>query len=129
MHFLIDIRGFDPLEIALFSICMGIVNLFLEWSAHCRFKGLNLESKIQTGSFRLVNASSISPESPRDLKATYLDVKRLLETLPPEERSCVLIVDDLSSLEWIGLEPVEITRFIRAILALCRKVGPPDHSR
>ena len=34
----------------------------------------------------------------------------------------LVIVDDLSTLEWIGIPSAEVSRFTRAVCALCRKV-------
>ena len=39
-----------------------------------------------------------------------------------EGEDCLVIVDDLSTLEWIGTPGLEVARFARALCALCRKV-------
>lgn len=37
--------------------------------------------------------------------------------------SVLVILDDISSLEWFGFSSTEISRFLRALCATCRKVS------
>ncbi|PCH35980.1 hypothetical protein WOLCODRAFT_81258, partial [Wolfiporia cocos MD-104 SS10] len=37
----------------------------------------------------------------------------------------LVILDDIATLEWIGIPLVELTRFARALSALCRKTNAP----
>ena len=39
----------------------------------------------------------------------------------------LVVLDDVSTLEWIGYSPIDIIRFVRAVRSLCLKVSsfPP----
>lgn len=58
------------------------------------------------------------------LRDLYSDVRAVLETFSGDPaKKALIIVDDLSSIEWIGLSTDEIARFARALRGLCRKVS------
>jgi hypothetical protein len=35
----------------------------------------------------------------------------------------LVIVDDISTLEWIGFSLLDVSRFVRALVAVCRRVS------
>jgi hypothetical protein len=91
-------------------------------------QGVNVDLKIKEGSFDFVDASAIAPDSPLSLKQIFERVKATIES-PSEEKvgPNLVVVDELSVLEWIGLPASELLRFARALAALClqvRRCGP-----
>ncbi len=43
--------------------------------------------------------------------------------------SPLIILDDISSLEWMGFSTIDLSKFIRALVATCRKVWILDIQR
>ncbi|KZV59950.1 hypothetical protein PENSPDRAFT_594672 [Peniophora sp. CONT] len=93
------------------------------WKSLCSRSGLNLDLKVNNGTYHFIDGSSITPDSPDNLKTLYLDTKGLLETWSQEGGPKFVVLDDTSSLEWIGFESSEIIRFTRALVALARQHG------
>lgn len=56
------------------------------------------------------------------LHVAFDRVKDHLLSDPEGFHSTLLILDDISSLEWMGLASLEVQRFARALRALCLKV-------
>ena len=62
--------------------------------------------------------------SPNSLLRPLLDLtrKKVTEWSNPES-NILVVLDDISTLEWIGFQAADLLRFIRALAALCRKVS------
>lgn len=57
------------------------------------------------------------------LQALFREIKTILTRFSAEADNAVsVILDDLASLEWMGIPAADIIRFARALCALCRKV-------
>jgi hypothetical protein len=50
------------------------------------------------------------------------EIKQALVLPPTGLQPSLIIVDDVSVMDWIGIPALEIQRFLRALSALCRKV-------
>ena len=72
--------------------------------------------------------SHLSPSSDpvESLRPVYDELRGMLREFGEET---LVIVDDLSSLVWIGVSTQEVSRFTRAICALCRKVRALQYSQ
>ena len=69
-------------------------------------------------------SSGASDDAQRGLKALYDLVQTSLQA-EGASADVLVIVDDLSTLEWIGIPSLELTRFVRALHASCLQVTPP----
>jgi hypothetical protein len=65
---------------------------------------------------------SPTASTPSALKKTFNQLSSML--VQSKNAGCLVILDDISVLEWIGFDAVDVGRFIRAIVALCRKASP-----
>ena len=85
---------------------------------------MNLPLHISSGVVKFVDiAAQCSPlgvSEPR-LSATFDLVSSLLPSEVPTSGS-VVILDDVSTLEWIGFSAPDIIRFVRALRVACHKV-------
>lgn len=88
-------------------------------------QNLNLEQSISSDSLLFVDlvSTSASDQSLNTLKPFFDHVKNIIGSLNASTLSQTLILlDDISILEWIGVPVAELSRFARALSALCRKV-------
>ncbi|KAK7692137.1 hypothetical protein QCA50_003756 [Cerrena zonata] len=93
---------------------------------------LNLPQYIQSGSFHFVDvASQIDPpvkietsfNQQPSLKPIFELTKQKLSGWSGTESSVLVILDDISTLEWIGYSITDLLRFIRVLSAFCRKAN------
>ncbi|KAG8680705.1 hypothetical protein FRC09_018036 [Ceratobasidium sp. 395] len=105
-------------------------------SAVAARSNLNLQSCLRTRSFVHVDALSVShppdglglalaapgvivcPPLEASLRPLYDVIERAFTELAPSAVKRLLILGDISTLEWIGTPPAEINRFVRAVRAL-----------
>ncbi|KAG9123662.1 hypothetical protein FRC07_014358 [Ceratobasidium sp. 392] len=106
-------------------------------SAVAARSNLNLSNSLRTRSLVYVDAFSAASHPPgsldystavpgvilcprleASLRPLYDVIQRAFNEISPTAAERLLILGDLSTLEWIGVPPVEITRFVRAVRAL-----------
>ena len=63
-----------------------------------------------------------SSERPNNLRPIYDRVQACMSESSNEDDSMLVILDDITILEWIGFPLIEIIHFSRALRALCQKV-------
>lgn len=96
--------------------------------SHTTSQTLNLVPYLDSGALTFVDAMShVSPsldeKTEVPLQALFREIKMILTRLSAEPGSVVsVILDDIASLEWMGIPAADTTRFARALCALCRKV-------
>lgn len=66
----------------------------------------------------------VCPPLQESLRPLYDLVQRAFETVAPTAVERLLILGDISTLEWIGISPTHINRFIRAVRALAVQASP-----
>lgn len=66
----------------------------------------------------------VHSEGKSSLRAAFDRIQDLLSSKPKKLGSTMIIVDDISTLDWIGIPPADVQNFIRALRALCVKVTP-----
>ncbi|KAI0633495.1 hypothetical protein C8Q77DRAFT_1057193 [Trametes polyzona] len=99
------------------------------WKAVSLRSNLNLAQYLDSGALTIVDAMlHVSPaldgEGDIPLRALFQQISRVLASLSSEAGGAVsVILDDISCLEWMGVPIADITRFIRALCALCRKAN------
>lgn len=88
---------------------------------------MNLATHLDQGRVILIDVmsqvASTKPEGHPTLRELYDNIRSILATLQEgSQKAPLIILDDLASMEWMGVPVVEIVRFARALCGLCRKV-------
>ncbi|KAI0030699.1 hypothetical protein K488DRAFT_53678 [Vararia minispora EC-137] len=91
------------------------------WRALCSKTGLSLDAKIKDGSFLFVDVSASMPRFATSLPSIFESTKSYVEASFSEATLKLVVLDSLSTLEWIGFSATEVTRFARGLTALCTK--------
>jgi hypothetical protein len=55
-------------------------------------------------------------------RIAFESLREHLPSDPENSNTTLVILDDVSSLEWMGVPSTEVQRFVRALRALCLKV-------
>lgn len=129
-------REFHLLEDSCFKSCIYLS--IRRCSSQIFFQHqLKLESLIQSNQLSFVDCLACSADpTPEQQEAPLIpfplifdkskDLKHLFNTILPllasSQQQTLLIVDDLSLLEWLGIPPTEIIQFLRALLHVIREV-------
>ncbi|EKM54755.1 uncharacterized protein PHACADRAFT_197183 [Phanerochaete carnosa HHB-10118-sp] len=94
------------------------------WKAVLAKSNVNLAQLIGSRAVTFLNLSS-THLVPRDDGATpsLTPVFDELRDALGEAKDTLVLVDDLSSLEWMGISSLEVSRFVRAVCSLCRKLN------
>lgn len=93
-------------------------------------KNQNLAQIIAAGSLvfldvmsDLADSNAFASQNSPSLRSVLDKLRQTLSELGKEQDSPPLVIlDDISSLEWMGIPVLELSRFCRALCALCRKV-------
>ncbi|KAG8921311.1 hypothetical protein FRC01_000317 [Tulasnella sp. 417] len=89
------------------------------WKAVSQKLGLSLAPHLASNAFELLDPSKFlgsSPDTQGTLRRLYDEVhQRILRTADASTTPQLLIIDDISILEWISTEPTAVIRFIRAV--------------
>lgn len=89
-------------------------------------QNLSLTHHLTAGSLSFIDVLSYIPDLPYveegAVGALRPVVDALRALLDSTEEGALVILDDLSALEWLGVPAPELTRLVRALTALCRKV-------
>ncbi|GJE92803.1 hypothetical protein PsYK624_089600 [Phanerochaete sordida] len=93
-----------------------------KWKAILAKSNVNLAQLVASGAVTFLDLSSthLVPREGEALSSLRPVYDELRDALGAAEDTLV-IADDLSTLEWIGISSVEVSRFARAVCALCRK--------
>ncbi|KAG8688836.1 hypothetical protein FRC11_004680 [Ceratobasidium sp. 423] len=67
------------------------------------------------------------PPLATSLRPLYDVIQHAFERLTPSAVGKLLILGDVSSLEWIGIPATEVSRFVRAVRALAVKASSSSH--
>jgi len=93
------------------------------------WQNINLQNHLDSGSalfvdllagFEAQNAKCLQGEN--GLRKAFEHIREHLPSDPENPNTTLVILDDISSLEWMGLPSAEVQRFLRALRALCLKV-------
>ncbi|KAJ7595977.1 hypothetical protein C8J56DRAFT_923677 [Mycena floridula] len=92
-------------------IILSVAEGLTKWQAIAAKSNLNLGQRITAGSLRFVNV----------VGAPFSNTFQLLTSILDSDTTVIL--DDVATLEWIGYSALDVTRFCRAIRALCSKMN------
>ncbi|KAJ6518672.1 hypothetical protein C8R45DRAFT_1057519 [Mycena sanguinolenta] len=123
---LIDHLKGTNLENSKKAIVFSVSQDLTRWTAITAKSNLHLDQKISSGALIFVDV--LERVRPPDTDSSAPILRPILDTvtsvLEQHNGSDVLvIVDDLSTLDWIGFSVLDITRFCRALAAACRKAN------
>lgn len=110
------------------TIILTAILLFVSWLTRRLPQNLNLASHLDSGDLSIIEAmpsvlSALGSSENVPLRRLYDQIDETLS--PPSsgpERSVLVIFDDVSSLEWMGVSVDSISRFVRAVCSLCQRV-------
>ncbi|KAL9715604.1 hypothetical protein Ac2012v2_000046 [Leucoagaricus gongylophorus] len=111
------------------AVIVSISEDLWKWKAISSRSNLNLSQHIDSGSVIFIEALSLSqPPDPSDssyqpsLRPLFDSILSALSSRGPSPQVSerLVILDDISTLEWIGFSFLDICRFVRALVAACR---------
>jgi len=87
-------------------------------------QNLNLTQLSNSGSLHFIDVVPMlgSPENPDSFRTLFEQVNTVLDATETSTEPTLVILDDITTLEWIGYSALAATRFCRALRALCLKV-------
>ncbi|KAI0929803.1 hypothetical protein AcV5_006671 [Taiwanofungus camphoratus] len=112
-------------------VILAVAGDLTRWKAIAGKSNLNLADSLASGSLTYMElmpcAAGSDIRSGRDMPALKMLLNKLRTTLD-EQRSqsharVLIILDDIATLGWIGFSALALSRFARALCALCRRVG------
>ncbi|PPQ68880.1 hypothetical protein CVT24_007689 [Panaeolus cyanescens] len=107
------------------AIILSVSESLARWKALATKSNLNLEQRLNKGSLTFIDAlNHIQPnfESPNQALGLDIIFEQIRSRLDQStDESPLVILDDLASLEWMGFPTISLTRFLRALRALCLK--------
>ncbi|TCD61382.1 hypothetical protein EIP91_008536 [Steccherinum ochraceum] len=96
------------------------------WKVLAGKANINLPQYISSGAVVIVNdLPRPSTQSIGDLRALFEVVEKTLSQWTAGTTPGLVIIDDLSVLEWMGFSAQEVWRFIRALQSACRRISIP----
>ncbi|KAK0192691.1 hypothetical protein F5146DRAFT_1041100 [Armillaria mellea] len=98
-------------------IILSVSEGWARWQAIASKHNVNLTQQKNSGSLTFVDVFSFEPEE-SGLRPIFNVVFEVLKECTPDS---LIILDDISMLEWIGVSTLEILRFCRALRAQCIK--------
>ena len=95
----------------------------LHFNLFSMFQNLNLSHHVEAGSLEFVDVLALIQPTPDQRQSLRLLVERVQSCLDRAAGGpALIIVDDISTLDWIGFPILELSRFLRALRAACLKV-------
>ncbi|KAF5320256.1 hypothetical protein D9611_011339 [Ephemerocybe angulata] len=109
--------GAGPMVLVLSSL----VDL-AKWKAVASKQNVNLTQHITNGTVKFVDVAS-TEGSEMVLSEAFNSVSEIIRSSSSEISERLVILDDVSTLEWIGFSPLDIMRFVRALRIACHKAN------
>ncbi|KAF9444788.1 hypothetical protein P691DRAFT_778008 [Macrolepiota fuliginosa MF-IS2] len=101
-----------------------------KWKAIASRSNINLEQQIDSGSLTFIDALSlIQPPVAGSIAEPSLRplidpiINSISTSGSGKNTEHVVILDDITTLEWIGFPLLDISRFVRALVASCRRAN------
>ncbi|KAH9487426.1 Elongator complex protein 6 [Psilocybe cubensis] len=117
-------------RVTILSVSEGIA----KWKALASKSNINLQQHLDSGALEFVDVlADVQPngfqnnENNSDLKIIVERVRGFLERSSREQggdtQPAMVILDDITMLEWIGFPLIDVARFARALRAVCSKAN------
>lgn len=107
--------------------CQNEIHVFIHPpSLH---QNISIQNHLDSGSviFMDLLAGLQPPHSQQQLQVIFDRVQQSISRDSTNITPCLLILDDITTLEWVGFPPTDVQHFIRALRALCLKVSFTIH--
>ncbi|KAJ3561890.1 hypothetical protein NP233_g9916 [Leucocoprinus birnbaumii] len=97
-----------------------------KWKSIASRSNLNVNQQIESGALTFIDTLPLvqppSPDSSRNQPALRPLLDSIVNSFTSniEESERLVILDDVSTLEWIGFSLLDVSRFVRALVAACR---------
>lgn len=93
-------------------------------------QGLNVDRNIDEGTLLFLDFHDtlLEPDEPRSLRSVFDLIRSTVSKISPldstqaDRDSVLVVVEDISTIEWSGYSTSEISRFCRALSAFCARV-------
>ncbi|KXN82155.1 Elongator complex protein 6 [Leucoagaricus sp. SymC.cos] len=113
------------------AIVVSVSEDIAKWKAIASKSNINLSQQIASGSLTFIDALSlVQPPSPGQssqpsLRTLFDSIVDSLSahSVEAESPERLVILDDVSTFEWIGFSLLDVSRFVRALVAACRQVN------
>ncbi|RPD58667.1 hypothetical protein L227DRAFT_577033 [Lentinus tigrinus ALCF2SS1-6] len=94
------------------------------WKSIAGRSNVSLAAHVDSGLVGVIDAMAhvvpaLENDGQRPLRALFYAVRHKLDY--PSDKKTLVILDDVASLEWIGIPVEEVARFARVLCALCRQ--------
>ncbi|KAF8240221.1 hypothetical protein L208DRAFT_1449553 [Tricholoma matsutake] len=109
------------------SVILSVSEGIARWKAIAAKSNVNLDQHLSSGSLDFVDVlSHVQLPEPSDdpAKPTLRPLfDHVVAKIGSDSTSTLIILDDITSLQWIGFSSFDIARFTRALRALCLRVN------
>lgn len=102
-----------------------------KWKAIASRSNINLNQQIDSGSLTYIDALSLVQPPYQNTSSSSPTLRPLLDSIvnsflsskskTTETPERLVILDDVSTFEWIGFSLLDVSRFVRALVAACRR--------
>jgi hypothetical protein len=109
-----------------FQICRFSNEIHVSIRSLSSHQNISIQNHLDLGSviFMDLLAGLQPPHSQQQLQVIFEHVQ---QNISRDSTPCLLILDDITTLEWVGFPSTDIQHFIRALRALCLKVSFTIH--
>ncbi|KAI0784689.1 hypothetical protein C8Q75DRAFT_723989 [Abortiporus biennis] len=112
-------------------LVLSVSESISKWKAIAGKSNVNLQHHLASGSLVFVDLLSTAqpvPSTTSHVKSTLRPVLEHIREIISVWRTSgsseiQVILDDISGLEWIGFSPLDVSRFVRALVASCRNLN------
>lgn len=114
------------------AIVLSVSEDLARWKAIAAKSNLHLDQQSASGAFTFIdvlericppNTDTDSSIAPRPILLPILDAIESVLGPPDTGYDTLVIMDDLAALDWLGFPVLDVTRFCRALHAMCRKAN------
>ncbi|CAA7266451.1 unnamed protein product [Cyclocybe aegerita] len=106
------------------SVILSVSEGLSRWKTLAMKSNINLQTHLDLGTLEFIELSSCAePSAEANLRGVFDRVRMALENSRPSQQPHLIILDDVSVLEWIGFSPTSVQRFIRALRSLALKAN------
>ncbi|KAJ3517047.1 hypothetical protein NLJ89_g747 [Agrocybe chaxingu] len=106
------------------SVILSVSEGLSRWKTLAMKSNINLQTHLDAGTLEFIELLSCAePSAEANLRGVFDRVRTALENSRPSQQLPLIILDDVSVLEWIGFSPTSVQRFIRALRSLALKAN------
>ncbi|TFY55918.1 hypothetical protein EVG20_g9141 [Dentipellis fragilis] len=107
------------------AVILSVSEPLARWKTVASRSNLDLTKKTTDGALTFIDVAketAIAEPTQTYLHSLFGRIRLQIEE-SPSSKSLLLILDDVTTLEWIGFPTLVLARFLRSLIALCTKFG------